>query len=118
MPFDNELVILTIDHNQLKILADYIASKGGAPVCGIRMHINNNKADSILTPSFDQSANRGLRLLTSDYLANGGDGFPISSSGTLSRTTGLKVRDVLISDIHEHRLKNDSIRSVLDGRIH
>lgn len=117
MPFDNELIIIEIDQNQLRVLADHIASKGGAPVCGIRMHIYNNKADSILIPSYNQAANRSLRLLTSDYLANGGDGFPISSSGTASYPTGLKVRDILISDIHEHRLKNDSIRAVIDGRI-
>jgi 2',3'-cyclic-nucleotide 2'-phosphodiesterase (5'-nucleotidase family) len=117
MPFDNELVIIRISQDDLKALAKHTASKGGAPVVGLRMRIHEGEADSIEIISNRNSGKTTFTMLTSDYLANGGDGFPIRGTSANQTATGLKVRDVLISDVHEHKLKNDSIRSGIDGRI-
>jgi 2',3'-cyclic-nucleotide 2'-phosphodiesterase (5'-nucleotidase family) len=117
MPFDNELVIIRITQDDLKALAKHTAGKGGAPVCGLRMRILQGEADSIEIVPNRNPEKTMFSMLTSDYLANGGDGFPIRGTSANQTTTGLKVRDVLISDIHEHKLKNDSIRSRIDGRI-
>lgn len=117
MPFDNELVLIRISREDLKALGKHTAVKGGAPLVGLRMRIANGEADSIEVVSGRGQGKATFTVLTSDYLANGGDGFPIRGTASNQTTTGLKVRDVLISDIHELKLKNDSIRSKLDGRI-
>lgn len=44
MPFENELVILTMNGEAVKKLVNFIATKGGAPVSGLRLRIQDSVA--------------------------------------------------------------------------
>ena len=73
MPFENELVVLELNKDDYIGLLNYIGSRGGEPFSGITIAIN--KDGKILSNSWPVNFEKGekVRVLTSDYLANGGD---------------------------------------------
>lgn len=117
MPFDNELMIVSLEKHSLDSLLNFIASKGGAPVAGMRMTIENDsaRAFSLLQPKQDDKWK--FRVLTSDFLANGGDAYPSLRYSSEKIWLGLKVRDALILQVKEKHHTNQPIKTEKDGRI-
>ena len=72
MPFENELVVLKLNKKKSNLLK-YIGKRGGEPFLGMTMTIN--KDGRVIKNSWPVNFNEGdhVRMLTSDYLANGGD---------------------------------------------
>src|SRR5690606_18308907 len=73
MPFENELVLLELSGRNVQQLADFIAATGGQPVSGLRMKISDGKATDIVVAGKPLKLSRTYKLITYDYLANGGD---------------------------------------------
>lgn len=116
MPFENELVMIQLTKNQVDSLLNFIAKKGGAPVSGIRFKIENEQATQIIFSRSNNSVQSSYIVITSDYLANGGDGFEFLK--TVQKTNlDIKVRDALIQDFSEFGKRNEPINISKDGRI-
>ncbi|MBK7572275.1 MAG: 5'-nucleotidase C-terminal domain-containing protein [Bacteroidetes bacterium] len=116
MPFENELVILTMNGEDVKKLVNFIAIKGGAPVSGLRLRIQDSVATDIFINDVAFDVTKNYRILTSDYLANGGDSFPFVI--TLGwDAVNLKVRDALIEYLITQTKIQKEINVELDGRI-
>ena len=109
MPFENELIILELDRESYLELLQYITKRGGEPFSGIKIIMDENGV--ILSQSLDLSNNK-VKVLTSDYLANGGDKMSFFT-GKKQELVGVKVRDAIIN----HCLANDTIASKLDNRL-
>ncbi|MGL4596695.1 MAG: 5'-nucleotidase C-terminal domain-containing protein, partial [Bacteroidia bacterium] len=119
MPFDNEIVIITISGAQMQDLLKYIAASGGQPCAGLNMGIRNDKtvgAVSIQGQAFD--VNKNYKVATSDYLAGGGDKMSFFNNPIKVEVVGLKIRDALIERCREMTKAGMPIGSKLDGRIH
>ena len=113
MPFDNELVILELDENDLIGLFDYLTSRGGEPFSGITLEINNDELTNFSYPiyvNFDRGDK--IKVLTSDYLANGGDKMWFFKDKKQTKV-GIKLRDAIIN----YCKSQQTISSELDGRI-
>ena len=96
MPFENELVVLELNKTEMLDLKAYFNFTKGQPVAF---------AD-------DFTLNDSLFLvLTTDYLANGGDKMKFFKDKTQHKV-GIKMRDALIN----YCIKKDSISSNLDKR--
>lgn len=116
MPFENALVILSCTGSDVEKLINFIASKGGGPVGGIRFTIRDGKPEQIFIDGQPFEANKKYKVLTSDYLANGGDNFSFLTD--LPREDiALKVRDALIEEVKEKGTANISLKIELDGRV-
>lgn len=119
MPFENQLVVLTCNGRLVKRICDFIASKGGMPVSGIRFKISSTSGLStgvfIRGVALDTLAT--YRIMTADYLANGGDQFELLKSAERREDTDLKIRDALITYAQEKGAKGEHINSRTDGRI-
>ena len=109
MPFENELVILELDRESYLELLQYITERGGEPFSGVKIIMDEN--GTILSQSLDLLNNK-VKVLTSDYLANGGDKMSFFT-GKKQELVGVKVRDAIIN----HCLANDTISSKLDNRL-
>ena len=109
MPFENKLVILELDKKSYLELLQYIIKRGGEPFSGIKIRVDENGI--ILSQSLDLSNNK-VKVLTSDYLANGGDKMSFFNEKK-QELVGIKVRDAIIN----HCLANDTIASKLDNRL-
>jgi 2',3'-cyclic-nucleotide 2'-phosphodiesterase (5'-nucleotidase family) len=93
MPFENEITILTLSKAQMDTLYTVIAKKGGEPFANRNWQekTTNHKANSA-----------SFRLVTNDYMANGGDNYTILTHAKERIDTGIKIRDGLITYIKAH----------------
>ncbi len=112
MPFENELVILELNKTDFIGLLNYISLRGGEPFSGLNIKIdkNNNIIEHSWPVNFDN--NETVKVLTSDYLANGGDKMSFFK-GKKQHKIGLKLRDAII----DYCEKKDTIDIRLDNRI-
>lgn len=115
MPFENELVILTLTAESTLELINFIASKGGVPVSNIQMKINGTSAESVLIDGKPVDYQKQYSVLTSDYLANGGDDMKMFQKAVAIEKTGLKVRDAIVE--HLRNLPKQPFTVKTDGRI-
>lgn len=112
MPFDNELVVVKLNKDDYIKLVNYIVSRGGEPFSGINIVVNRNL--DIINYSWPVNFDKGeqVRLLTSDYLANGGDNMSFLKEKKQQKL-GIKLRDAIINFCS----KKDTIDIQLDDRI-
>ena len=112
MPFENELVVLELDEEDYLGLLDYICKRGGEPFSGINITMNDK--DEIINYSKVVNFKQGekLKVLTSDYLANGGDKMSFFQDKKQLKV-GIKLRDAII----DYCTKIDTISIELDDRI-
>ena len=112
MPFENELVVLELNKDDYIGLLNYISKRGGEPFSGI--NITMDKEGKILSNSWPVNFENGekVRVLTSDYLANGGDKMSFFQNKEQEKV-GIKIRDAII----DYCSKTDTIAISLDGRI-
>ncbi len=73
MPFENEMVLLTLNGATTLKLINFIAAKGGMPVSGLTMHIQDSKVTEAKIQGMPFDSTKSYVVATSDYLANGGD---------------------------------------------
>jgi 2',3'-cyclic-nucleotide 2'-phosphodiesterase (5'-nucleotidase family) len=113
MPFDNELVVVSMTTKKAKELLQYLYNVGGQPVSG-RILDFNSSVDSV----FNQlNWTTSVKILTTDYLATGGDKMDFFLNPIKMESTGIKLRDAIIEYcISEHK-KGKQLTSQLDGRI-
>ena len=112
MPFENELVLLELNKTDYLGLLQYICKRGGEPFSGI--NITMNKEGEIINNSWpvDFAKGESIKVLTSDYLANGGDKMNFFKDKE-QRKVGIKIRDAII----DHCSKTDTITATLDRRL-
>tara|TARA_Y100000589_G_C27149999_1_gene628532 strand:+ start:417 stop:1202 length:786 start_codon:yes stop_codon:yes gene_type:complete len=125
MPFENELVVLKLNASQLNELLDFIikksyqnqSRKAGVPVSGIRLKISNNKITRCFVNTKELDLNNNYYVLTTDYLANGGDHMDFFKNCKEKIPTGILLRDAIIHYIEMINKNNTKVDAALDGRI-
>lgn len=117
MPFDNELVILDLPGPLLREVLDFVATNGGAPVSGVRLVIRAGRAESVFVGKEPLDTNRHYRVLTSDYLANGGDRFSQYARATGREELRVKVRDAIVQHLERLGMSRRPLVVATDGRI-
>ena len=117
MPFENEMIVLELNGETTLELVTFIAEKGGMPVAGLTLEIENNKPQNITIKGKPFDKNKTYKVVTSDYLANGGDKLAMLNQRINDKLTGIKIRDAIIEYFIEQNKKGVTITSSLDGRI-
>ena len=125
MPFDNELVVLELNNEQMIDLINYIkekslisnSRKAGVPVSGIRVSIIGSKISRVFIgiKAFDKD--KKYRVVTTDYLAKGGDQMVFFKTAKKISNTGLLLRDAIINYIEKLDAQNIQLNAELDGRV-
>ena len=106
MPFENELVIIELDKTEFYELLSYVVNRGGEPIGGTQII---QKEDTIIS---NLNNKNNIRVLTTDYLANGGDNMYFLK-GKYQKKLGIKMRDAII----EYCRNSDTINASLDNRL-
>ncbi len=117
MPFENEMVLLELSGKSVLQLAQFIATTGGQPVAGLRMKIDDGEATDITIAGKPLELSRTYKLITYDYLANGGDNSRGLNNPVSRTNVGQKVREALITYVSEQMQAGEHINTQLDGRI-
>jgi 2',3'-cyclic-nucleotide 2'-phosphodiesterase (5'-nucleotidase family) len=117
-PFDNELVVVTLEGKYCKQLFDLMAQNNGAPCSKeLRFDIENNKAVNITMNGQPFDENAVYNILTNDYVASGGDKTEPMKNAKSVTSLNLMVREALIQQLRGRTRDNQTINTVLDGRI-
>ena len=112
MPFENELVVLELNKEDYLGLLEYICKRGGEPFSGISITMTEDGEILNHSESVDFSKGEKIRVLTSDYLANGGDKMNFFQNKEQLKV-GMKLRDAII----DYCSKTDTLHVKLDGRL-
>jgi 2',3'-cyclic-nucleotide 2'-phosphodiesterase (5'-nucleotidase family) len=118
LPFENEMVVVTLSGQKTLELFKYLAtSTVGMPVSGVRLVIENNEPAAIYIDGKPFDENRYYKVLTSDYLAGGGDSMDFFLQPINYELLGVRVRDAIIEHMKEVHDKGQMISASLDQRI-
>lgn len=117
MPFENELVTMEVPGEIVQEVFNRIAENRGWPVSkSIQLLITEGKVNLLVINDEPFDVNKTYTLLTTDYIANGGDGMSMFANVDKQKTN-LKLRDVLIAYC-EWKLDNqETISAPITGRI-
>jgi len=103
MPFDNTLVVVTLDRSALKEIHTYLINSGGEPIAGFR----------VSQELIDGPSSEVLTIVTTNYLASGGDKMNFFLESKAIMEDAKLLRDIII----EHVSKTDTILPALDQRV-
>ena len=118
LPFDNQLVFLSLRGEDVEQLCQCIAKVGGEGVAGISFCIENGIAKDIKVQDIPLDKNRMYCVATNDYLSFGNDKMESLARHINIVYSTLKVRDVFIDYITDLESRGEVISSKLDGRIY
>lgn len=113
MPFDNELVVLTLKGEDILALCESFVRYGGQGVAGMRVTAVDGKLAEVTIAGKAVDPQALYTAATSDYLSGGAD-----HMDALTHYTECWKRDLLIRDLYlEAVQQQDTIRAVVDGRM-
>jgi 2',3'-cyclic-nucleotide 2'-phosphodiesterase (5'-nucleotidase family) len=113
MPFDNQLVWLRISGSAVSELIQLSAQSNGWPMSGVKMKIVNGKAEQILINGQPLDTAISYSIITSDYLAGGGDKTFMLTNPIERVDFGYLLRDAIIDYVR----KQTPLNLKKDGRI-
>jgi 2',3'-cyclic-nucleotide 2'-phosphodiesterase (5'-nucleotidase family) len=117
MPFENELVLFTLKGEDALNFINFVAKTNGQPAAGLKMNINNGKPENIIINGKAFDVKQNYQVLTSDYIASGGDDAVGFSNPIAKRNLNLKIRDALLKEVTQLQTEGKTINAKLDGRI-
>jgi 2',3'-cyclic-nucleotide 2'-phosphodiesterase (5'-nucleotidase family) len=106
MPFENKLVVVKMDANNLMMLFDHIAKSNGDGLAGASFSITNDKAINVLVNGQPIEDKKTYWVITSDYLADGGDGYSVFKSSDVHLVSDEKVRELIVAHIENLTKQN------------
>ncbi|MBJ6117012.1 5'-nucleotidase C-terminal domain-containing protein [Pontibacter sp. BT310] len=101
MPFENEVIVLTLDGPTTQELLDFAAKTGISPIANATYTIQNGKATNIKIGGKPLDTSRNYTIVTSDYLAGGGDNMVMFKKAIKSEKVGMMMRDMILKHIKE-----------------
>ena len=117
MPFENEMVFLELNGEQMQAFLNYVARNGGGSVGGVQMIIADEEARDVKISGKGIDINKNYWLVTNDYVAAGGDGLEMLEESQQYVNTGQKIRDSIIARLEKLNSQNLKVSPKLDGRI-
>lgn len=118
MPFDNQLVVLTLTGDMLQQLLDHFSSGNKLVVGGLRAKLQNGKAQSVMfTNGRTLQPGETYTVVTSDYIADGGDNANFLKNAVKRETLNYLMRDALIDYFRQQGKTGQPLTPTSDGRI-
>ncbi len=117
MPFENEMVFIQLTGAQLQQFYNKVAEFGGESVGGVRFVISNGIAKNVFINGENLDPEKKYWLVTNDYSANGGDDLNVFTQRIELIGSGIKIREIIISNFEERQKDGEVLTEILDGRI-
>ena len=117
MPFENFLTVLTLRGEDMLTLGRYIAKTNGQPVAGMSVTIKDQQMVDMQIQGKAVEAGKTYKLVTYDYLANGGDNIDGISNPVTRVDTPTRVREGLIAYIESLTKQGTPVNAERDERI-
>jgi 2',3'-cyclic-nucleotide 2'-phosphodiesterase (5'-nucleotidase family) len=119
MPFDNEIVVVTISGAKMWDLVKFAAASGGVPIAGMNIGMKPDKTPgTILIGGVPFDSTKTYKVMTSDYLANGGDKMAFLKEPISNEKTGYLIRTAILDTFTEAQKAGKAVAPVTDRRMH
>ena len=113
MPFDNQLVVLTLKGSDVLDLCQSFATYGGQGVAGLRMKAIDGRLADVQIGGKAVDPNGLYTIATSDYLSGGTDHMDALTRHVAYWNSELLIRDLYLEAVRDQ----DTIRAAVDGRM-
>jgi len=113
MPFDNCLVVLTLQGKEIIELCESFARYGGQGVAGMRVKTVDGQLADVTIGGKDVHPTALYTVATSDYLSGGADHMEALTKYVDYWKSDLLIRDLYLEAVREQ----DTIRAAVDGRM-
>jgi 2',3'-cyclic-nucleotide 2'-phosphodiesterase (5'-nucleotidase family) len=113
MPFDNQLVVLTLRGSDIIALCESFAHYGGQGVAGMRVTAVDGKLADVTIAGKAVDPQALYTVATSDYLSGGADHMDALAHFTECWKSDLLIRDLYLEAVQQQ----DTIQAVVDGRM-
>jgi 2',3'-cyclic-nucleotide 2'-phosphodiesterase (5'-nucleotidase family) len=117
MPFDNEVVLLTLSGNQMIELFNFVARLGGSPISGAEIHIGDTQFVNAIIGGNRFDSRRSYQVATIDFMQSGGDGFTMLKNPKSQIKTGVFLRDVMLSKTQQETIQKGAVQPRKKSRI-
>jgi len=117
MPFENMLAVLVLSGSQVKELCNELAERRGEPIAGFSFRIeaegDGRVAREIMVGGRPLEVESEYRLVTNDYMANGGESLSPLQSPVAREDLPVLLRDAFIDYLADRGV----VQPKLEGRI-
>ena len=116
MPFENNLVNITMSYDSLISLTNYLAKEGGQPISNAKIIIQDTICKEFWVGDKQITSTQisdNFTVITSDYLANGGDHMVFFLNPIKREPLNIKLRDAILN----HCRNTELIQSTIEGRV-
>lgn len=113
MPFENQLVVLTLTGEDMIELCESFAQYGPQGVAGMRVTIIDNQLADVTIGGKPVDPKKKYKVATSDYLSGGADHMTALSHYSERWNSDVRIRDLYI----EAAKAQGTIRAAVDGRM-
>ena len=113
MPFDNQLVVLTLKGEDVISLCESFARYGGQGVAGMRVKTVDGRLADVQVAGKPVDPNGLYTVATSDYLSGGTDHMDALTRYVDYWNSELLIRELYLEAVREQ----DTIRAAVDGRM-
>lgn len=117
MPFENYLVSVKFSGSNTQKFFDFMAKSGGEPISGATYSIKNSRAIDIMINNKPIDTAKSYTILTSDYIANGGDRGAVFYLGTNRKDYNLLMRTATLQFLEKEKKAGRKLNPQIDGRI-
>ncbi len=118
MPFENELVYVKLSGKQVAELISFLIEEEESCIGGMRLKIKDKTVSDIKIGNKPLVLENFYWIVTSEFVADGGDGFVIFKERLELKHSGIKIRDAIISYFEERQKIGELISVIQDGRIY
>jgi 2',3'-cyclic-nucleotide 2'-phosphodiesterase (5'-nucleotidase family) len=118
MPFENEMIVVTMSGKKMNDLLNYVAATNGVPLSGMVIGIRDAKTHSAFINGMPFDSMLTYKVVTSDYLGGGGDKMDFFKEPVKIEFLKYKLRDAIIDELKEMGANGKQLNVKLDGRVH
>ena len=117
MPFENEMVILEINGQQMDSLLSFLSAKNIAAVSGLTLEVKGNNYNKATIAGLPFDSKKSYWIVANDYIQKGGDFFNMLKYPKQIIRTGLKLRNIFYDGFKSEFSETNKINPCLTPRI-
>lgn len=117
MPFENELVVLTLSGKKCEQLFEYIGRFPDQLVSKLKIVFEDIEPKEVYINGTPFNSNKTYKVVTTDYLADKGDRIAFFENPLKHENIGIKMRDAIIEYITNEKKAGRHLTSAYDERI-